>query len=73
MTLADHTLERDRELGWIAAALDGAARGEGRIVVIEGTAGIGKTQLVRDCRELAKRRGFGRLQAIGDALESAMP
>nr|WP_309114387.1 AAA family ATPase [Saccharothrix sp.] len=73
MSRADHTLERDRELGRIAAALDSATRGEGRIVVIEGAAGIGKTRLVRDCRDMAKQRGFGRMQAIGDALESAMP
>ncbi|XVV00363.1 ATP-binding protein [Actinosynnema sp. CA-248983] len=50
MSRADHTLERDRELGRIAAALDSATRGEGRIVVVEGAAGIGKTQPVRDCR-----------------------
>ena len=73
MSHTDHTLERDRELERITAALDSATRGEGRTVVIEGTAGIGKTRLVRDCRALAKARGFGRLQAIGDALESALP
>ncbi|MBB4912258.1 DNA-binding CsgD family transcriptional regulator/Flp pilus assembly protein TadD [Actinophytocola algeriensis] len=73
MSREDHTLERDRELERIAVALDSATRGEGRIVVIEGTAGIGKTRLVGTCRAMAKQRGFGRLQAIGDALESAMP
>ncbi|GAA3459941.1 AAA family ATPase [Saccharothrix longispora] len=67
------TLERDRELDRITAALDSASRGDGRVVVIEGRAGIGKTRLVQDTRDLAKRRGFGRLQAVGDALESAMP
>ena len=66
------TLERDRELARIAAALDSAAAGDGRVVVIEGRAGIGKTRLVQDTRELAKQRGFGRIQAVGDALESAM-
>jgi DNA-binding CsgD family transcriptional regulator len=72
MSPADRTLERDRELGRIEAALDSAARGDGRVVVIEGRAGIGKTRLVHDTRELAKARGFGRLQAVGDALEGAM-
>lgn len=66
------TLERDGELGRIEAAVESAMRGEGRVVVIEGRAGIGKTCLVHDTRELAKARGFGRLQAVGDALESAM-
>ncbi|MFD1147705.1 AAA family ATPase, partial [Saccharothrix hoggarensis] len=66
------TLERDRELARITAALDSAAAGDGRVVVIEGRAGIGKTRLVQDTRALAKQRGFGRIQAVGDALESAM-
>ncbi|ANZ38060.1 LuxR family transcriptional regulator [Lentzea guizhouensis] len=65
-------LERDDEIAHIREALDAATRGEGRVVVIEGRAGIGKTRLVHECRELAKERGFGRLQAIGDGLESAM-
>jgi len=65
-------LERDSEIAHIREALDAATHGEGRVVVIEGRAGIGKTRLVHECRELAKERGFGRLQAVGDALESAM-
>ncbi|MFJ5991176.1 AAA family ATPase [Lentzea sp. NPDC092896] len=65
-------LERDSEIAHIREALDAATRGEGRVVVIEGRAGIGKTRLVHECRELAKERGFGRLQAVGDGLESAM-
>ncbi|MFD5825420.1 AAA family ATPase [Lentzea sp. NPDC060358] len=65
-------LERDGEIAHLRAALDAATRGEGRVVVIEGLAGIGKTRLVQECRALAKQRGFGRLQAVGDALESAM-
>uniref|UniRef100_UPI0015F06084 AAA family ATPase n=1 Tax=Amycolatopsis pittospori TaxID=2749434 RepID=UPI0015F06084 len=66
------TLERRRELGRIEAALDSALAGEGRVVVIEGRAGIGKTRLVQETRTLAKERGFGRLQAVGDGLEGAM-
>ncbi|OXM53446.1 helix-turn-helix transcriptional regulator [Amycolatopsis alba] len=66
------TLERECELGRIEAALDSATAGEGRVVVIEGRAGIGKTRLVQETQALAKGRGFGRLQAFGDALEAAM-
>ncbi|MFB9909607.1 helix-turn-helix transcriptional regulator [Allokutzneria oryzae] len=72
MTGDELTLEREEERTRISAALDSATRGKGHVVVIEGRAGIGKTRLVQDTRELAKARGFGRLQAVGDALESAM-
>ena len=40
--------------------------------MIEGVAGIGKTRLVRETRELAQLRGFGRLQATGDETETSM-
>ncbi|MEA2142093.1 MAG: hypothetical protein QOI64_523, partial [Solirubrobacteraceae bacterium] len=67
------TLEREHELDCIAAALDGAEAASGSVLVIEGPAGIGKTRLVADARALAKLRGFGRLWAVGDELERAMP
>ncbi len=65
-------LERELELAHIVSALDAAADGRGSAVVIEGPAGIGKTRLVQDTRAMAKARGFGRIQATGDELESAM-
>lgn len=67
------TLERERELGRIEAALASATAGEGRAVVIEGRAGIGKTRLLQETHALAKGRGFGRARAFGDALEEALP
>ncbi len=69
---ASEILERDGELERIADALESAGKGAGRVVVIEGVAGIGKTRLVREARELAQLRGFGRLQATGDESETAM-
>lgn len=72
MSSASQILERDSELARIAEALDGAAAGNGRVIVIEGLAGIGKTRLVRETRDLARQRGFGRLQATGDETETAM-
>jgi DNA-binding CsgD family transcriptional regulator len=72
MSSAPQILERDTELARIAEALDSAAAGHGRVLVIEGLAGIGKTRLVRETRELARARGFGRLQATGDDTETAM-
>ncbi len=65
-------LERPDELGRIAAALDAAGRGEGKVVVIEGEAGIGKSRLVAEARAMAKARGFVRMQATGDEVEGAM-
>lgn len=72
MSSAPHILERDTELARIAEALDSAAAGSGRVLVIEGPAGIGKTRLVRETRDLAKQRGYGRLQATGDETETSM-
>jgi DNA-binding CsgD family transcriptional regulator len=72
MSSASEILERDTELDRIAAALDSATKGAGKVIVIEGVAGIGKTRLVRETRELAQLRGFGRLQATGDETETSM-
>ena len=72
MSSASQILERDSELDRIADALDSAAAGNGRVLVIEGQAGIGKTRLVREARDLAHARGFARLQAVGDEAETAM-
>src|SRR5690606_1412418 len=67
------TLERDRELARLTAALGDAAGGAGSLVVIEGPPGIGKTRLIAEVREQAKRDGFGRLHAVGDEPERSVP
>ncbi len=67
------TLERERELARLQAALHAAAGGDGALVVIEGPPGIGKTHLVETARALAKADGFGRLKAIGDEPERSVP
>ena len=67
------TLEREAELDGLAAALDDAAGGAGRLLVLEGPPGIGKTRLVEDVRALAKARKFGRLAAAADELERSLP
>ncbi len=66
-------LERREEVSRITTALDEAAAGTGRLVVIEGPPGIGKTRLVEAARALAKERGFGRLLAVGDETERTLP
>src|SRR5439155_793986 len=49
-------LERERELGELLAAARDAERGRGRLVVIEGPAGIGKTRLLREACDRAALR-----------------
>jgi DNA-binding CsgD family transcriptional regulator len=65
----DDLHERDAELAGIAAAIDGADRGSGAVVMVEGPAGIGKTRLLGAARELAARRGHAVLRASGGELE----
>jgi class 3 adenylate cyclase/DNA-binding CsgD family transcriptional regulator len=62
-------LERDGELGSIRAAVDGAVLGAGRLVAIEGRAGMGKTRLVAEARATAQAAGFEVLVARGGELE----
>jgi DNA-binding CsgD family transcriptional regulator len=61
-------LEREGELAALHAAVDSARRGDGRLVVIEGAAGIGKTRLLAEVRSLAAE--FDVLTARAGELES---
>ncbi len=58
-------LERDGELAALDALLDG-----GGVVVVEGGAGIGKTSLVDEGCERARRRGWRVLRGCGSELET---
>ena len=51
-------LEREAELAALHAVVDAAAAGAGRVVAIEGRAGMGKTRLVAEARALAANTGF---------------
>src|SRR5215218_6819751 len=62
-------LEREAELAALGAVLDGARGGEGRLAVVEGTAGIGKTRLLGAALELAQRAEVEVLSARGGELE----
>lgn len=54
---------RDVELSELAAAIDGAAAGAGRCVLISGEAGIGKSRLVGEAAAAA--RGCGHATLLG--------
>jgi len=49
---------RDSELRLIGGCLDEVASGSGRVIVVEGASGIGKTRLLLEAVRDAKRRGM---------------
>ena len=62
-------MEREGDLGVLGALLADARAGEGRLVVIEGPAGIGKTRLLDEARAAAERMDMDVLAARGGELE----
>jgi len=66
-------LERDAELAALEALIEAAAHGDGRLVIVQGSAGIGKTRLLTVARTFAAGAGFRVLMARAGELESAFP
>jgi len=64
-------LERDDEVAALHNAVDQARGGSGRLVIIEGEAGIGKTTLLRTAIEAARQRGIPVVRATASELEIA--
>lgn len=62
-------LERDAELGKIEDAIASVASGTGTRLLIEGPAGIGKTSLVDQLQNRARRGGYRVLTARGTETE----
>lgn len=62
-------LERQREQAALGALIVAACGGAGRLVAVEGAAGIGKTALLDLARVEAERAGMGVLVARGSQLE----
>ncbi len=62
-------LERASELDELRRCVDAAAGGAGRVVTIEGEAGIGKTALLSAAATHAADRGFEVMSARGGLLE----
>ena len=68
---AEGLLERELEAAHLQRAVDHSWHGVGRLVVIEGPAGIGKTTLLGSARELAREAGMNVLGARGAELEQS--
>ncbi len=62
-------LEREGELAALQAYVDSASSGSGRLIAIEGRAGIGKTRLLAEARAIAAAAGVTVLSARGGELE----
>jgi DNA-binding CsgD family transcriptional regulator len=62
-------LERQAQVAALEGLAGAARRGGGRFVVIEGTAGIGKTRLLAEARAIARSGGMRVLAARGGELE----
>lgn len=68
-----HLLEREAEYEALAALLNSATSGSGRVVLLEGPAGIGKSDLLRAAQRQASDAGLGVLAARGGELEREVP
>ena len=70
---ADLLLERDRELDSLRGVLQEAAGGGGRLALVEGPAGIGKSRLLAELRTAAQEDDVRVLTARGSELEREFP
>ena len=70
---ARKTIGRERERRILRDALSRLTRGEGGIVCIEGEAGIGKSTLLLDLVEQARRLNLGALRGQATAIDRATP
>src|SRR4051812_41355916 len=70
---ASPIVERDNEVTLLGMLLGDAVAGEGRVALIEGPAGIGKTRLLAEARAQAPARGMTVLSARGSELEREFP
>jgi len=68
-TTAGSLRERERELGTLREGLERADAGTGMLLLVEGPAGVGKTELVREARTAAVQTGLRPLEARGSELE----
>ena len=69
LTMRQGVLDREVELATLDAAVGRVAAGDGRVVLIEGSAGVGKSTLLAAVRENARAAGLRVLGARGGELE----
>jgi DNA-binding NarL/FixJ family response regulator len=70
---AELLLERDRELDSLRSVLRDAEGGGGRLALVEGPAGIGKSRLLAELRRAAEANDVRVLTARGSELEREFP
>src|SRR6266536_3487591 len=73
VSAASDLLEREGELAQLGALVGAAREGAGRLVLVEGGAGIGKTRLLAAAREQGAGAGMEVLHARGGELEREFP
>ncbi len=61
------------EMDVLRAVVEDAATGRGRIALLEGEAGIGKSRLIAETLAFARRRGFRVLWGACDEVEQDRP
>src|SRR5690242_3945977 len=66
-------LEREHELDRVRTAVRAAGRREGGVLVIEGAAEMGKSQLLGEARRFASEHGLRVLSARATELEQGFP
>ncbi len=64
-----HLIGRQHEHNQLAALLADAAQGRGRLLLIEGEAGIGKSRLVAELQRLAEQHGARCLIGSGQSIQ----
>ncbi len=69
----DGLLEREAEIDALSEVLEGPSAGRGRLVVVEGSAGTGKSSLLRAAVASARRSGLDVLRSRGGEMERDQP
>ena len=57
----------------MGGAIAAARTGSGRLLLLDGAAGIGKTQLLASADQIAREEGLAVLRAQGSQLGRALP
>jgi predicted ATPase len=65
-------VEREAELARVDRVFDRVGAGAGGVVIVEGPAGIGKSELLAAVRANAQARGFGGLRGRGSEFEEEL-